>query len=988
MRKPTARVRPSPPAPVAADPDASLTIDGGVARGHFRPGWDVHHVAVYLDGRLLGTAPAQDGNGDGDVLKSFNFVLPPGVFGAVLLVRDTGTGRAILPPYDYTAGREVRWGGWSIDRLTVSGWFEVPAPTPAPLLPVEIVGSSARVTAFAAAEEGPDGKARYSFIGVLPNLPGLQEEIALTATVGGQPVPHQTLAVTTRTCAIAGCIDSLNDDVMIGWAFDFTNPQSRVAVELLADGVVIDRMTAAKPRPDLEALGLVDGRCGFRFILPSSLPRDRTVEIGVVLAGTPTHLTGSPVIRLAEKPYASHFDGVEGPFAGGWAIDMRNPGTPLMVEAVCDNEVIGSGRADLYRGDVKDAGLPTANCGFRLQLDRPMKQLIDRDISVRVVGTHALIEGSPRRVTQNTNVVRFLARPQQTLAPAMIRLLQRAARQTSDTGISIIMPVYNTKRDWLVAAINSVMRQYTPHWELICIDDGSTAPHVTEVLDAAARLDPRIRVLRPGHNGGIARAVNLGLRAARAPYVAFLDHDDVIEPDAVWKLAEAARDTGADLVYSDEAITTEDTESILEVRARGAFSWDYYVSHPYFVHMIAVRTSIAREAAGWDEALPISADVDFVLRVLEASRVVTHVPRVLYRWRTHGESAGHAKQAQVTVATRAAIGRHLVRRALPATVSDGYRFNEYRLDWPDDGGEVLIVIPTKNRVDLLRTCLQSIERTEGAGANIRIVVIDHQSDDPKTLKYFATIRDRVTIMPYSGPFNYAAMNNLAVRTHGGGSRYVLFLNNDVEAIDTGWVERLRSLAGRPDVGAVGPLLLYGDKRVQHAGVLVGFSGAADHAMKFATAYLARGKRNPGYNCNLTTVRDASAVTAACVMMRMDVFQAMQGFDEKFVVGFNDTDLCLRIRDAGYKVLYDGFTLLYHHESATRREGGVSHPEDDVRLRRRWAVYFERGDPFYSPLLAPRGTDHTVRDDQGCKGRMSPRASDPWAKPRRGRGRRV
>ena len=160
---------------------------------------------------------------------------------------------------------------------------------------------------------------------------------------------------------------------------------------------------------------------------------------------------------------------------------------------------------------------------------------------------------------------------------------------------------------------------------------------------------------------------------------------------------------------------------------------------------------------------------------------------------------------------------------------------------------------------------------------------------------------------------------------------------------------------------------------QHAGVLMAFSGAADHAMKFHAAYLAKGQRHPGYNCNLTTVRDYSAVTAACLMMPAAVFDQVKGFDESFVVGFNDTDLCLRVVDAGYKILYDGFTVLYHHESATRTESkSVSHPEDDARLRTRWARYFKLGDRFYSPLLAPRGTDHTLRQDPGCKAMMAAR----------------
>ena len=302
----------------------------------------------------------------------------------------------------------------------------------------------------------------------------------------------------------------------------------------------------------------------------------------------------------------------------------------------------------------------------------------------------------------------------------------------------------------------------------------------------------------------------------------------------------------------------------------------------------------------------------------------------------------------------------------------GAGFNQFRIDWPDDGGEVLIVIPTRNRAELLESCIASIKRTAASDA-YRIVVIDHQSDDPNTVRFLAGLRGRHRVMPYRGAFNFARMNNTAVRRHGEGARYLLFLNNDVEAVSPGWLGRLRSLVGRNEVGAAGPLLLYGNDRVQHGGVLVGFGGAADHAMKLVDAFAPDGARNPGYNCNLTSVRDYSAVTAACMMLRRDVFTRFGGFDERFAVGFNDTDLCLRLQGAGLKVLFDGQTALYHHESATRiGSNEIVHPKDDARLRARWPRYFSDGDPFYSPLLTEAGADHLLRADAGWRGRLRAR----------------
>ena len=955
----------------------------GVVSGQFTPSSDVRRVALFADRRPVDAVAAIDVPGTTE--RTFHVPLPATLFALELSVRDAATGRSVgLPALDFTAFRAVRWDRWSVEDRHIAGRFTVVGTAPPPadaLIPVTIIrDGQPSLIAFAECDDetGAASSRAYRFSLPIPALPPLTGSYTLGAAVGGLAIPGQSLTITAGACGAAGYVDAIEGGVIRGWAVNLAQPGARLQVEMRAGDRTIAIATAEKLRPDLKALGLGPGRFAFAIPLPRSLPMDRDIEIGVVLAGTDTHLTNSPFIRPAIPPYVGYFDAVEGPFAAGWVVNMHAPETPPEVEAICGGEVIGTGLANLYRGDVETAGLPTARCGFRFLLDRPVARLLNRDIVIRIVGTNEIVSGSPRQVTQNNNITRFLSRSALP-APLLARLSRQLTRRTQDVLISLVMPVHNTKREWLIEALNSVLGQWSANWELICIDDASTEPHVHEVLAAAQRLDPRIRVLRASTNAGIAASVNFGLRAARGAYAAFIDHDDVIEPDAIYHLARAAQDTGAELIYSDEAITTEDINSVIEVRARPAFSYDYYLSHPYFVHLIAVRTDVARRIAGWDESMTISADVDFVLRALEVATVVAHVPRVLYRWRTHTTSTGHAKQGQVTTATRDAIARHLVRRDLPATVHDGFRYNEYRLDWPDDGGEVLIVIPTKNRVDLLRPCIESIAKTS-QGANYRIVVIDHQSTDPKTVRYLAKIAEpgsdglRVTVMPYAGVFNYPAMNNRAVKEHGKGARYVLFLNNDVAAIAPGWIPRLRSLAGRPEVGAVGPLLLYGDDRVQHAGVLVGFSDAADHAMKFVNAYLSKGQRHPGYNCNLTSVRDYSAVTAACMMMRMDVFRAVNGFDERFVVGFNDTDLCLRIGEAGWKVLYDGFTVLYHHESATRTvTKEVAHPEDDKRLRTRWARFFSTGDPFYSPLLSAKGSDHTVRKDAGCKGRMAARA---------------
>ncbi len=916
-------------------------------------------IALLLDDSVAATAKVSSQG-------AATLPLPPLRLARTLQLASVPEGRFLLPtPINLQSRRGVAWLGWRVKDCRITGSFQLTgdlAPVGIEALPVSLMlGAYAAGLCFAR----PGQANAWSFDTAIPCLARMDAPLTFTPQIAGLAAA-ETLTVTARECGFAGHVDPTDRRHVEGWAVNLNDPASPVEIEITVDGAPIWRGLADRMREDIKALGFGNGHSAFHAAFPKRVPRNAPLRVAATIAATGAHLVNSPYIIAAPPPFVGYFDALEGPFAGGWAINMHDPETPLEVEAVCDGEVIGNGIADLFRGDVEKAGMPTARCGFRFLLERPLATLFDRDVHLRIRGTGDVLQGSPRQISQNSNIVRFLTRAARIPPPVLQRLSRRMTHQTAGTTISIIMPVYNTRQDWLLEALNSVLAQWSANWELICVDDGSTAPHVRPILDAASRHDPRIRVMRSAGNLGIARAINFGLRAARGDYVAFMDHDDTIEPDAVYKLAQAAKQTAADLVYSDEAITTDDIGSIIEVRARPAFSYDYYLSHPYFVHMVAVRTEIAQRLGGWDETLPISADVDFVLRAIEHAKIVTHVPSVLYRWRTHGNSAGHAKQVQVTDAMTGILARHLRRQNLPATVRPGFRYNEYRLDWPDDGGEVLIVIPTKNRVDLLKACIDSIEKTS-PGENYRIVVIDHDSTDKRTVRYLHSIAARHAVMPYSGPFNYARMNNLAVRAHGGTAKYYLFLNNDVEAREPGWIARLRTLAARPDVGAVGPLLLYGDDRIQHAGVLVGFSGAADHAMKFQDAYLSKGARHPGYNCNLTTVRDYSAVTAACVMIPRSAWRAVKGFDESFVVGFNDTDLCLRIREAGFKVLYDGFTVLYHHESATRTQSNeVDHPDDDARLRKRWERYFMGGDPFYSPLLALRGTDHTLRQNEGCK----------------------
>ena len=626
----------------------------------------------------------------------------------------------------------------------------------------------------------------------------------------------------------------------------------------------------------------------------------------------------------------------------GWLHDPEASGSVCEVEFSCDGKVLGRCLTDRSRPDVSAAGLTSEGHGFLFDLSAVIDDFPpDALVSVQIAGRPGHLIGSPFKAARPVYVREWLSHSRHLAAKSV----GAAAGSEKPARVSIIMPVHNPRQEWLREAIQSVLRQTTWEWELICVDDGSSAPHVHDELAAAAAADSRIRYVASGVQAGIAKAVNAGMAHATGEMITFLDHDDVLEPDAIQSLIEAS-EYGYGLIYTDEVLTHESTDAIRHFTTRPSFSHDYYLSHPYFVHLIAVPANLARSIGGWDETMSISADVDFVLRALENSDVVTHVAKPLYRWRTHPDSAGHQARENVTRVTMAALQRHLGRLSRSETVVPGDVFNTYRLESPLVSAKVLIVIPTKNRLDLLQACVSSIEHT-GEGVDFTIVIIDHDSSDRDLLVYLASTRH--VVMKYSGDFNFSKMNNEAVRAHGSGHDLVLFLNNDIEAVSNGWLSSMTSVAMRPDVGVVGATLIYPSQNIQHAGVVIGLGGYAEHVHK-GESLLEGGGRNPGDGCDLVSTRDYSAVTAACLMMRRSLFEALEGFDEAFAVGFNDTDLCLRVQQRGYKVLKHADAILVHNESATRASSGhLRHPKDADRLRARWPQVFAAGDPWFSPL---------------------------------------
>ncbi|WP_313080212.1 glycosyltransferase family 2 protein [Pulveribacter sp.] len=534
--------------------------------------------------------------------------------------------------------------------------------------------------------------------------------------------------------------------------------------------------------------------------------------------------------------------------------------------------------------------------------------------------------------------------------------------------IAILVPTWNTPEPMLLAMLQSVREQWYPHWELCIADDASSQPHVRRILQDWARRDSRIRLHLGDTNRGVSHATNQALALCTCPFTVLLDHDDLLEPQALFRVAESVLQDDPDLLYSDEVLISADGASVLQYVCRPSFSPEYLRQHPYIVHLVGFRTQLLRELGGLDETLAISQDYDLILRASERARTIVHLPEFLYQWRTHATSAGHDKAGQVMQASIQVLRRHLQRIGLQGSVEPGLSFNFYLPRYtPQPGQRVAIIIPTKNHGALVRQCIDSLHATIGTALACDIILIDHDSSDPESLAYFDTLAPEVTVLRYSGPFNFSAINNWAVRQLPPGRHtHYLFCNNDIEAIEPGWLEHMLALAQQPDVGMVGAQLLYPDRTtIQHAGVCVGAFGIAEHYGKFLR--LPPDRVDIAHQGRLVATHEVAAVTAACLLMRSDAFEAIGGYDETLAVGFGDVDLCLRTLEQGWRILYCPHATLLHHESLTRgkAEGYDPHPEDSAAFLARWQAWINVGDPYFHPAYEPRHTCWLLRTPLPC-----------------------
>ncbi len=540
--------------------------------------------------------------------------------------------------------------------------------------------------------------------------------------------------------------------------------------------------------------------------------------------------------------------------------------------------------------------------------------------------------------------------------------------------ISIVMPVYNPSAAHLRGALDSVRAQLYPDWELCVVDDASPAKHVRQILDRYARRDRRIKVHSRTTNGGIAAASNDALALTTGAYVALLDDDDVLAPAALYFVAhEINQHPDVQLIYSDE-----DKLDTTGRRGNAHFKPDWnsslFLAQNFFSHLGVFEAGLIK-SVGFRAGFEGSQDYDLVLRCIEKvePRTIRHIPRLLYHWRMSEKSAAlnvnakpHARAAAIK-----AVTQHLARRKIAAEVtsSGDEDFRRIRYTLPNDKPRVSILIPTRDLLEVLQPCVESILQ-KTTYSNFELILIDNDSRAPESLGFLQQIaaQPRVRVLRFPGEFNFGQLNNFGVAQVD--SEFVALLNNDLTVINPDWLDEMVGQALPPDVGAVGARLLYPDDHIQHAGVILGGGGVAAHAHKGLP------RSNHGYFSRAILAQELSAVTAACMLVRRKAFLEVGGFDEPHLaVAFNDVDFCLRLRERGYRIIYTPYAEFYHFESASR---GL---EDTVRKNRRfeaeikymhdaWGDTLLR-DPAYNPNFSLASADFTLA--------FPPRTSLPWRK---------
>lgn len=518
--------------------------------------------------------------------------------------------------------------------------------------------------------------------------------------------------------------------------------------------------------------------------------------------------------------------------------------------------------------------------------------------------------------------------------------------------ISIIVPLYNTPEKFLKEMIDSVYNQSYSNWQLVLADaSDKDLPHIKKVVDSYG--DSRIVYEKLAENKGISENTNKGFALADGDYLALLDHDDVILPNAIYENVKAINETGAQVLYSDEITLDGELKHLIQFHFKIDYAPEFLRGVNYITHFLVFERKLFEQVGAYEDATYDGAqDFDLTLRLSEKANKVHHIPKVLYYWRGHAGSTANDMSTKMYAfeAGRKAIQAHLDRIGLKGQVSIQKYPGSYRTVYEVDGNpQVSIVIPNKDHIEDLSRCIDSIFAL-GGWDNVQVIVVENNSTEKETFDYYEKITARnskVQVVYYKGGFNFSAICNFGVQFATGD--HILLLNNDVEFVSENFVKEMLSYSQRSDVGAVGAKLYYPDGYLQHAGVIIGINGSAGHSHKG----LADARNNTGDMYRLVTTQNYLAVTGACLMVKTELYKKFPLDEENFAVAYNDVDFCLRLYEAGYLNVFTPYSEGIHYESKSRGLDETDKPNlryegEKARFAEKWQKYFNYGDPYYNP----------------------------------------
>ena len=537
---------------------------------------------------------------------------------------------------------------------------------------------------------------------------------------------------------------------------------------------------------------------------------------------------------------------------------------------------------------------------------------------------------------------------------------QRKKKWKEPVTISVLVPAYRTPEAFLRQMIESVLNQTYPYLEL-CIADGSGENiSVEKVVKEYQAKDQRVRYQRLEKNEGIAGNTNAAIRMATGDYLALFDHDDLLAPNALFEVASTIEKDKADVVYTDEDKVTSDLKEHFQPHFNPDFNPDLLCSNNYICHLFVVKRSLALKLGGQDPAYDGAQDYDFIFRCTEEAEKIVHIAKILYHWRVHQASTADNPTSKMYAfdAGKRAIEAHLQRIGAKAEVSHTKDLGFYRVKYQVQGNpKVSIVIPNKDEKETLKKCLESIWQ-KTTYSNYEIILVENNSTTREIRDYYQELdgKNGVRVVYWDKEFNYSAINNFGISYAKG--EYILCLNNDITVISPEWMEELLANCQRPEVGIVGARLYYPDNTIQHAGIVLGMGGCA------GSLFVGLARSRGGYLHKAALQQDLSAVTAACFMVKKEAFEKVGGFEEKLAVAFNDVDFCLKVRHAGYLVVYDPYAELYHHESKTRgyenTEAKKRRFQEEIEyMRCHWMPDILR-DPYYNENLSLKASDYSLR----------------------------